>query len=161
MKKETLPSRFPLIFFFRATVVWLAIAVSALVGCGKKAPPLPPHANPVPPVTDLSCELQGSRAVLSWTIPDEVKQGAFGEGEVMISRARTRLTGELCPECPLAYERIAVLPISRAEGEPAPGYDEEVQPGFRFTYRVVLHMVSGRSSEPSNAAAFDYRDQNN
>ena len=156
MTKETFSYRYPLIFFICATVVWPVIAVSGILGCGKKAPPLPPHSDPVPPVTDLSHDLQGSRVVLTWSIPDEVKQGAFGEGEMILSRASTKLTGELCPDCPLVFQRIAVLPILRAKGEPNPTYEEEVQQGFRFTYKVVFHMDSGRSSGPSNLVAFDY-----
>jgi len=76
---------------------------------------------------------------------------------MVISRARTKLTGDLCSECPQVFQRVAVLPIRRAESEPKPTYDEEMQQGFRHTYKVVLHMDSGRGSEPSNPVVFDYQ----
>lgn len=156
MKKETLSGRLLFAFTLCAVSVWVPAVIAGLPGCGKKALPLPPHVDPVPPVTDLSYEIRDSHIVLTWTVPDEVKQGAFGEGEMILSRAGTKLTGELCPECPQVFQRIAILPILRSENEPKPTYEEEVQQGFRYTYRVVLHMESGRSSGPSNPAVFDY-----
>lgn len=156
MKKENLFGRFPLIFAFYVAAVCISIAFTGIVGCGKKALPLPPHSDPMPHVTDLSYDLQGSRVVLEWTIPDEVKRGAFGEGEMVLSRARTKLNDDLCPECPLVFQRISVLPITRVDTEPKPTYEEEVTQGFRFTYKVVLEMENGRNSEPSNLVEFEY-----
>ena len=74
---------------------------------------------------------------------------------MILSRAGTRLTDELCPECPLVFQRVAVLPVLRTDDAPKPTYEEEVRQGFRYTYEVVLHMESGRSSEPSNKVEFD------
>lgn len=156
MNRGLLFGRFPLIIPLCAAAVCAWVAAAGFTGCGRKAPPLPPHSDPVPSVTDLSHDLQGSRVVLTWTVPDKVRQGAFGEGEMLLSRAKTSLTDELCPECPLVFERVAELPIPGAGGEPKPVYEEEVQRGFRFTYRVVLQMKSGRISEPSNPVEFDY-----
>ncbi len=157
MRKAALSGRFPLIFFLCATVVWVSAALTVFLGCGKKAPPLPPHLDPVPPVSDLSHNLEGSRVMLTWTIPDKVKQGAFGEGMSILFRAKTRLTDELCPDCPLAFQRIAEVPILRTDGEAKPSYEEEVRQGFRYTYKVMLHMESGRGSESSNLVEFDYQ----
>ena len=157
MKKEMRSGRLSLVFTLCVVSVWVLAVIPGLPGCGKKALPLPPHVDPVPPVTDLSYDIRGSHIVLTWTVPNEVKQGAFGEGEMILSRATIKLTSELCPECPQVFQRIAVLPILRAGNEPKPTYDEEVQQGFRYTYKVVLHMESGRSSEASNLAVFDYQ----
>ena len=77
---------------------------------------------------------------------------------MLLFRATAKLTDEICPDCPLVYQRIAAMPISRVNGEPKPAYEEEVQQGFRYTYKVVLQMDSGRGSEPSNLVAFDYQD---
>ena len=156
MKKALLPGRFLSFIALLTMGVCMSVALAGLFGCGKKAPPLPPHSEPVPPVTDLSYALRDSRVMLTWTVPKEVKQGSFGEGEMILSRARTKLVDELCPECPLVFQTIAVLPIFRADGEPKPTYEEEVAKGFRFTYKVVFHMSSGRSSGPSNLVTFDY-----
>jgi hypothetical protein len=160
MKRGTSPVRLPLRYVFCVVAVWVLALCPCLSGCGKKALPLPPHSDPVPPVTDLSYELRGAHVVLTWTVPDEVRKGAFGEGEMILFRAKTKRTDELCPECPRAFQRIGLLPILRADNEPKPTYGEEVQKGFRYTYKVVLHMESGRSSGPSNLIEFDYRDTN-
>ena len=159
MKKKTRLDRFPLVFFICATAVWASIAVSSIFGCGKKAPPLPPRSNPVPPVTDLSHELQDARVFLTWSIPDDVKRGAFGEGKSVLFRAETGLTDEPCPDCPLSFLRIAELPILHGESVPAPSYAEEVRRGFRYTYKVVLYMDNGVVGGPSNLIQFDYRER--
>ena len=156
MKKRTVSLRFQMVCSFYAVAVCALVVFSGVAGCGKKALPLPPHAESVPRVTDLSHDIRDSQVMLTWTVPSAVKQGVFGEGEMILSRARIKLTDELCPECPLAFQRIARLPILRADNEPKPVYDEVVQQGFRYTYRVVLHMKSGRSSEASNLVVFDY-----
>ena len=155
MKREILPGRLHLIFALCATVVWVLIALAVFFGCGKKAPPLPPHSDPVPPVADLSHSVEGSRVVLTWTIPDKVKQGVFGEGVTILFRATTELTDEPCSDCPLVFQRIDEVPILRTDGEPKPSYEEEVRQGFRYTYKVVLHMESGRDSESSNLVVFE------
>ena len=139
--------------------VWFATALviaSGVTGCGKKTLPVPPHAEPVPAVSDLSHEIDGAQVTLTWTVPGKVQQGSFGEGEMILSRARTKLADGPCTGCPLVFQRIAVLPFPWAGAGTRPSYSEGLEHGFRYTYRVVLHMDGGRSSGSSNLAAFDY-----
>ena len=94
--------------------LWLLCAVvasmgsfSGIIGCGIKGMPSPPHVEPVPAVSDLSHQIEGEQVVLSWTVPDRIREGDFGNGEMMISRARIKLEDGPCTDCPLVFQRIA------------------------------------------------------
>ncbi len=132
-----------------------AIAVSIFLivgaGCGKKAMPTPPNTAPVPAVSDLSYRIDGSDVNLAWTVP-----AGAGEGEAVVSRARTKLSDGECNECPLIFQRIAELPVSATQDAVKQTYREPLAQGFRYTYRVVLRKSGGRTSAPSNLVTFDY-----
>jgi predicted small lipoprotein YifL len=53
------------------TVAFIAAFFVMLVmaSCGKKGPPVPPHAQELPPVTDLSYTLTGDTLTLVWKTP--------------------------------------------------------------------------------------------
>lgn len=105
----------------------------------------------MPTVSDLSHKVEGNEVYLEWTVPAE-----FGRGEAIVSRARTELGDEMCDNCPLAYRRIAVLPIHPQHSSLTQRHRELLSSGFRYTYRVVLETNNGRTSAASNLVTFDY-----
>jgi len=49
----------------------LIIFVLVVLGCGKKAPPVPPHQAKPPAVNELRASIDASTPKLAWTIPEE------------------------------------------------------------------------------------------
>ncbi len=142
--------------FFAISVMVLVLATS---GCGKKAMPTPPESDPVAAVSDLSHEVHEGYVYLVWSIPDPVAEGRFGRGEAVVSRARTRLEDDSCDGCPLVFQQVAVLPVSSGLGSVKQTHREALAFGFRYTFRVVLQMGRGRTSEPSNLVSFDWGEE--
>jgi hypothetical protein len=123
-----------------------------MYGCGRKAPPKPPQAEPLPVVKALTAELAGGRVRLSWTLPplaDRLAQDAL----FVIYRDTVSLTAGDCPTCPPHYQRIAEVPydpnVAETGGELTFQYTETVTLGYRYRYQVVLRLVDGRQGEPS------------
>lgn len=121
-------------------------------GCGRKAPPKPPRAEPLPVAKALTAELEGDRVRLSWTLAplaDRLAQDA----QFVIYRDALSLTKGDCPTCPPHYQLVAEVPYdphaADTGGELTFQYTETVAGGYRFRYQVALRLVDGRQGEPS------------
>lgn len=125
--------------------------IAGLAGCGKKGMPSPPGVEPAPAVSDLSYELEGTHVRLQWTVPSDI-----AGGEAIVSRAVTKLDDEMCDECPLVFQRVAVVSIHPQPGAETQTCLDSLSPGFRYTYRVVLKTDDGRTGGASNLVTFDY-----
>lgn len=142
----------PSMFDVRCSCLFLISVLlffTAAAGCGKKGMPVPPGAEPVPAVSDLSHEVAGGYVHLEWTVPMD----AAG-GEAVVSRARTELS-DGCDGCPLVFQQVAVKSIHPMRGAVKQTFQEALTPGFRYTYRVVL-KVDGAAGGASNLVTFDY-----
>jgi hypothetical protein len=128
----------------------LLVLIMGAAGCGKKAMPSPPGAGPVTPVADLGSRLDGSHVILTWTLP-----AGKDEGEAVVSRAQTQLGPEMCEGCPLMYHQVAAIPFSMGQSAVDQSCQDSVSPGYRYTYKVILKMNNGRTSDPS-LVTFDY-----
>jgi predicted small lipoprotein YifL len=132
-------------------LISVLVLLAGIAGCGKKAMPSAPEASPVPAASDLSHEVDGGFVYLEWRVPMDITGG-----EAIVSRARTKLSDEMCDGCPLVFQQIAVLEIHPKRSALIQTYRESLSPGFRYTYRVVLKGERGRTSPPSNLVTFDY-----
>ena len=116
-------------------ILLLIVVTLVLAACGLKDAPVPPKALVPPAVSDLAATLEGDSVLLRWTVPKEVRAGAFGKGRVLLSRAGTSLADASCRECPLLFQRVADIPVS---GAGAMTYSEKLPRGFKYTYRLVM-----------------------
>ena len=127
------------------------------LGCGKKAPPVPPK-RPLPPVVqDLRHTIQGDWIELRWTLPAESDGRA---AEIQVLRA-TQSGEEIgCEGCPLRFRVAAEIPIHhKAFAKSAPRalyYTEKIDPGYRYTYKVIVLDEYGIRSKDSNIIKFDH-----
>jgi len=131
--------------------VLVPLLLAAIAGCGVKAMPSPPGAQPVPAVSDLSHEIAGDGVHLEWTIPTD-----FAGGEAIVSRAGTKLSEDMCEGCPLVFQQVAALPIHSLESALKQTCLDSPVPGYRYTYRVVLKTDDGRTGGASNLVTFDF-----
>ena len=145
------------VFFYISILVSLQ---AVLMGCGKKAPPVPPQRYRPPAVSDLSYRLTDRNLSLHWTLPeiDPAKTVVFGGCNVF--RARTPLSESDCPTCPPKFESIAHLTLGMAGGThqnvKAMSYSETLARGYHYNYKVNCYPAKGRSGRDSNTIEFNY-----
>ncbi|MEW5910601.1 MAG: hypothetical protein AB1659_12420 [Thermodesulfobacteriota bacterium] len=147
------------ILFIRILLIF-PLVLCILTGCGKKGPPVPPGAKPVPPIADLRVTLGNNRIWLSWSIPDDVKKMKTEIKGFSIYRSKTSSSEPECTDCPAAYKRIAQIPHvsqTKISGTEVPiSYEDRVEPGNRYIYTVSLILEDGRESPASNPVQFSY-----
>ncbi|MBC2695645.1 MAG: hypothetical protein HF982_10305 [Desulfobacteraceae bacterium] len=128
-----------------------------LSGCGKKAPPKPQHQEKPPVVNDLSYSLDGNNLKLTWTIPEvkgNVKSGLSG---FVIYRSKKPFSESECLNCPVFFKRIADIPIkAKSTGKDIITYNEILQKGCRYIYKVVVYTTSGVMGKDSDMVDFTY-----
>lgn len=126
----------------------LALTIVALSGCGKKAPPVAPRRIPLIGVSDLQGSLSLGRVELSWHHPPE---NVRAQGYLVL-RAQSSLSQPDCPDCPLVFQKVDTISISRSlrKQRHAMAFSQDVAQGFRYTYNVRPYQSSGSQGPDSN-----------
>jgi len=146
------------------TLVGVAILILA---CGKKGPPIPPERRLPTAVRDLSVEVQGRQATLTWTNPKERadKTPLRDLSAIHIFRREEPPGVESRPavgdgQRVIGFERIAVIelkkegPEVRVEGRRGQFVDGSgLETGRRYAYVVTAVDADRRASPPSNRIA--------
>jgi len=143
------------------TLQWLlgAFLLLLLVGCGKKAPPIPYDVTVPRAISDLEGVVRDGKAFLRWSMPGAAP-GESGESavkEFQVLREETPLDGEWCEDCPEQLERLDVLSMERRDnfslsGDRVVYQDRRVSYGHVYVYRVTSISTRGYESEISNRA---------
>jgi hypothetical protein len=141
-----MPPIFPLLRLLLLTTAALGLLVS---GCGVKGPPRPPQTVPPPPVTDLQGRVAEDRAILTWTPPGRASRRVMAVTGFRVYRARSALSQSACENCPLVFEQAAELTPGSPAGSPM-RFSEVLQPGYRYTYKVVGYGDGDDRFEDSN-----------
>lgn len=135
--------------------ILLCIAVFS-TGCGRKAPPVPPGQARPPAVDDLSSSIDGDMLELAWTIPDEKVESASGLGGFIVYQSKTSLSEPVCKECPVLFKRIADIPVEEKDINKKTTYNETLEKGYRYIYKVIVYTKTGASGKDSNYIEFDH-----
>ncbi|MEA3280242.1 MAG: hypothetical protein U9Q38_06560 [Thermodesulfobacteriota bacterium] len=135
--------------------ILLCIAVFSL-GCGRKAPPVPPRYEPPPTVNDLSSSIDKDMIELSWTIPHKKGKIASDPDGFILYRSKTLLSEPVCKKCPVLFKRIADIPIEEKDVNKKITYEETLEKGYRYIYKVTVYINTGASGKDSNYIEFDY-----
>ena len=136
-------------FNIRAPAIWmLVLAVVLISGCGKKAPPVVPRRMPLAQVSDLQGSLSQSTVRLTWNHSTENARAA---GYIVL-RAQSSLSHPDCPDCPLLFQKVETIPLSRSMRNKGHAMDfyQDVGEGFRYTYNVRPYQSSGAQGPDSN-----------
>ncbi len=131
-----------------------------LAGCGRKAPPRPPRQSEPPVVRDLSKIIKEDRLRLNWSLTAD----SFRTGGVVAAfnlyRARQKLADGSCPRCPVLFEQIAKISASQTAPQKdqfdSYFYDDTIEKGYRYFYKVTVLMADGRTGNDSNIVEFVY-----
>lgn len=132
----------------------LMLVLTLLNGCGKKAPPVAPRQTPLAAISDLKGELNRGTVRLTWHhAPDNARAAGY-----IILRAQSALSQPECPECPLVYQKIDTIPLSRSLGKKRHiiEFYHDVADGFRYTFNVRPYQSSGDQGPDSNAVVIIY-----
>lgn len=125
--------------------ILLLICFLCTPACGRKMPPVPPGAPPLPPVTDLKHRLDGDRVSLSWTAPSGAGSDQLAGYAVLRSVADP---DEDCSGCPILFERV------RSLGPSITDYSEPVTPGRQYIYKVLALTAYQAPSPDSDLIRF-------
>ena len=137
--------------WFCLVMLVLVAMVPGLCGCGKKAPPVAPQAEPVPAVKNLEGRREGDRVVLTWRVPNGLThQTATVEG-YRVYRSKQPLSTQACSGCPLFFKRVGAVPLeSQGAGDKPLVYTDTVERGYHYVYKVIAVSPAAVESGPSN-----------
>jgi hypothetical protein len=127
-------------------------------GCGVKRPPVAPKPTVPPAAKDLKAEVIGDVVRLTWSLPREGGVPFEGMEYIGVYRYQSHISEELCPGCPIPFERVLDIKLkhpepARVEGQRMTWYDS-IEADHRYAYKVVVHHKSGGMSEDSNIVQF-------
>ncbi len=125
-----------------------------LPSCGKKGPPVPPKIEPLPVVEDLSKSIDGDLLTLTWPLP---RQNGKIQGDLAgfkVFRARKPLTDPVCKDCPDKYRLVADIPLQGRISNNRIIYQENLECGYQYKFKVKLYTDRGNESEDSDIVEF-------
>ena len=90
----------------------LIIFVLLVVGCGKKAPPVPPRQAKPPTVNDLRASIDGGGTLkLPWIIPRKKGTMMPSLSGFIVYRSKMLHSGSHCKNSPVLFKRVADILI--------------------------------------------------
>jgi hypothetical protein len=129
----------------------LIIFVLLVLGCGKKAPPVPPRQAKPPTVNDLHASIDESILKLTWTIPKEKGRIISDLSGFIVYRSKMLLLDTDCEVCPVPFKRVADIPIEAKGPEYMKKgnstYTETLEKGYRYIYKVIVYRKGVTSSD--------------
>lgn len=130
------------------------------MSCGKKGPPRPPR-RPLPPaVQDLRHSVHGNVVELRWTLAGAAGRGASPAAAVKVFRAAQSDEDLGCKTCPIRFAVVGEIPIHDKAPEHAESgalrFTEVVEPGYRYSYKVIVFDKYGIGGKDSNIVEFDH-----
>ena len=138
----------------------MALAVMAGLGaCGVKTDPVPPDFAPPPAVVGLTSNLDQDQMTLSWQVPAEGPPGTAAISGFWVMRAKAALTDKPCQDCLPRFVQVRDLAIPSGAGsfreDQALSYTEQLEPGFRYHFKVVTYSENGVQGGDSNVVTLD------
>jgi len=126
------------------------------IGCGRKAPPVPPGQARPPVVDDLSSSIDGDMLELAWTIPDEEGKIVSGLGGFIVYKSKTSISESDCKGCPVLFKKIVDIPIKEKDINKKITYRENMEKGYRYIYKVTVYTKTGAFGKDSNYIKLDH-----
>ncbi|CAB1085693.1 hypothetical protein D1AOALGA4SA_13177 [Olavius algarvensis Delta 1 endosymbiont] len=140
-----------------AALIWLTAAV-VISGCGKKGPPEPPSGNKPPRVRDLAYSVTGQTVKLSWSIPTTTEKARKAVAGFLIYQFQQPAYERECPNCPVIFKEVGDVPArSAGSGQPDAAllvFTQEIEPGYRYIYKVKSYDAGGIPGKDSNFVEF-------
>jgi len=139
------------------TLVMMLAMIVIMGGCGKKGPPEPPAGSRPPRVNDLGYGISKNTLNLSWSVPPLDEEAQLPITGFFIYRAQQPLSEEECPDCPIMFKIIGDVPVREwGSGQPLITFTDRIEPGYRYTYKVIGYSADGIRSRNSNFVVFTF-----
>ena len=78
----------------------------------------------------------------------------------IIYREEKALSDEICPGCPVAYEKITELPVDtsffKTTSQYIMNFEETIEPGFRYWYKVSLKVAERIPKQNEQEIEFEH-----
>jgi len=129
------------------TAIMVTVCLS---GCGKKGPPVPPRQTVAPAVKDLSSNIDGDMIVMTWTVPDEMKDKSAGIKGFVVHRAKQKISDGDCRNCPVNFKPVAEIPAETKIPAKKMKYAEPLEKGYKYVFKVIVISNTGTDSSDSN-----------
>jgi hypothetical protein len=140
----------------------LVVIVTFISGCGRKADLVPPQKLVPVAVGDLQYTLEDNRASLAWSYPADMENGEELQAVEVFELLRAGIPEEeYCEGCPVRFDKQVLLdggPLPDAGGTGKALYeDSDLQPGYRYLYKVRSRAGWWYFSQDSNIVSFVWR----
>lgn len=128
----------------RAGVLLTLLVTLLLAGCGRKGP-LQPRLQSLPAApTELAIRQLGERFLISWNAPNSNEDGSALTDPVGFMLYRlVEPADRVCPECRDPQQPWRSLTPDKGENGRWQLWDESIDPGFSYRYRVVPLLPNG------------------
>ena len=131
-------------------IVLLSILVAVVsIGCGKKAPPLPPLAkgNIIAPPTALEYRIIDQAIVLSWKHQVDVENAKIEPDAFEVFVAKR--TFDDCEGCPFVFTLAGTVPI------PDTTFSMDLEKGFKYYFRIQAVNEDNLRSDYSKTVQYE------
>jgi hypothetical protein len=128
----------------------LVVFLGLFLACGEKGPPVPPEIEPLPVVQDLSKSLTGDFLTLTWSVPGRQGKTFKNPAGFKVFRARKSVIDSACKDCPDHYKLLADMPVLGRIKNNRVTYQEILEPGYLYKFKVRLYTDRGAESRDSN-----------
>jgi len=125
-------------------------------GCGRKTLPVPPGQVEIPAVSDLNSSIDNDMLKLAWSIPDKNKRIVPYLDGFIVYKSKTSLSRPLCKNCPVLFKRISDIPVSRKDINKKITWNETLEKGYKYIYKVIGYSDNGATGKDSNYIEFIY-----
>ena len=120
----------------------LIIFVLLVLGCGKKAPPVPPRQAKPPTVNDLRASIDGGILKLTWTIPKEKGRIISYLSGFIVYRSKMLHSDSKRKNSPVLFKRVADILIEVSTSGFKKGViacPESLEKVYRYIYKIIVY----------------------
>jgi hypothetical protein len=114
----------------------------------------------LPPVEELDSAIEGEKLRLSWKMPTARAGREPDLTGFIVFRFKQPLVVHACDDCPLVFQRIADLKVEKGlqkkDERGAYAYEETLEKGFRYRFKVTAYGSGGERSPDSVVVALEH-----
>lgn len=151
------------LFTSKRGAIYLLAALIIMIlspACGKKAPPRPPGATPLPAINSLKSTTRGEVLWLTWSIPEKMGDRISDVVGFVIYRSKVATIGSSCENCPVVFKKLNQVPLegafSKGIGKEIFSFEDVLEINHRYVYQVSTLTSSGQESPGSNQVTVTY-----
>jgi len=127
-----------LILHFSILIIFFLL----VLGCGKKAPPVPPHQTKPQTINGLRSTIDGGTLKLTWAIPKEKRGIISGVSRFIVHRSKILHSGSKCKNSPVLFKRVTDILIEVSTSGYKKGViacPESLKKAYRYIHKIIVY----------------------